>query len=85
MMSQEFPIKIELNYPIQAFGEEMRELQIKRRPTTKDLKAMDGEKGEVSKTAALMARLCDVPPSSIDQMDASDFARAAEIVGNFLS
>lgn len=83
-MSQEFPIKVELNYPIQAFGEEVRALEIKRRPTTKDLKAMDGEKGEVAKTAALMARLCEVPPSSIDQMDAADFARAAEVVGGFL-
>ena len=83
-MSQELPIKIELNYPISAFGETLKTLEIKRRPTAKDLKAMDSEKGEVSKTAALMSRLSDVPPPCIDQMDASDFARAAEVIGGFL-
>ena len=83
-MSEGFPISISLNYPVQAFGEEIAELKVQRRPTTKDLKAMDGEKGEVAKTAALMARLCDVPPSTIDAMDAADFSRAAEVVGGFL-
>ncbi|SPD73818.1 conserved hypothetical protein [uncultured Desulfobacterium sp.] len=83
-MNQELPIKIDLSFPISVFGEEVRELNIKRRPTTKDLKVMDSEKGEVSKTAALISRLCDVPPGSVDQLDASDFSKAAEVVSGFL-
>lgn len=79
------PIKIELNYPVQAFGEEIKELVIKRRPTTKDLKAMDAEKGEVGKSAALLAKLCEVPTATIDALDAADFSKAAEVIGGFLS
>lgn len=84
-MSQELPIKISLTYPVEAFGDEIKELEIKRRPTTKDLKAMDSETGEVAKTAALLAKLAEVPPATVDQMDASDFSKAADIVQGFLS
>jgi hypothetical protein len=84
-MSQEFPIKIPLTYPVEAFGEDIKELQIKRRPTTKDLKVMDSEKGEVGKTAALLAKLTEVPPATIDKMDAADFSKASDVVTGFLS
>ena len=79
------PIKIKLQYPIMAGDEKLTELIIKRRPITKDLKAMDEAKGEVGKSAALLARLADIPPSWVDQLDASDFTNAAEVIGNFLS
>jgi hypothetical protein len=46
---------------------------------------MDQEKGEVAKSAALLAQLAEVPTSWIDQMDASDFTKAAAIVSDFLS
>jgi hypothetical protein len=82
---KDFPIEISLNYPVEAFGEQISKLVIKRRPTTKDLKAMDAATGEIAKTAALVARLCEVPPATIDQMDAADFTRAADMVQDFLS
>ena len=80
----DFPIEVELSYPLTIGDEKIAKLAIKRRPLTKDLRAMDQEKGEVAKSAALLARLADVPVSWVDQMDASDFTRAAEIVGGFL-
>lgn len=79
------PIIIDLEHPIEANGEQLAKLTIGRRPTVADLKAMDGQKGEVAKTSALLAKLAGVPPSSIDQMDAGDFMRAGEVVEGFLS
>ena len=78
------PVTIKLDHPIEAGTDKITELVISRRPKTRDLKKMDEEKGEIAKSAALLATLADVPVSWIDQMDASDFMRAAEVVGNFL-
>lgn len=79
------PITIKLSHPVEAFGEQVSELVIKKRPKAKDLRAMDSEKGEVGKTAALMAQLTGVPSSTIDQLDAADFMKASEVVEGFLS
>ena len=81
----DLPVKIKLDYPIQAGDERVEELIIERRPRAMDLKVMDQEKGEIAKSAALLAQLTDTPLSWIDRMDSSDFTRAAEVVGNFLS
>lgn len=79
------PITIKLTYPIAIGDETITELTIKRRPKTKDLKAMDQAQGEVGKSAALLARLAEVPDSWIDQLDAVDFTAAASVVDGFLS
>lgn len=81
----ELPIEISLNYPIMVGDERIDKLVISRRPKAKDLRFMDQNTGEVSKSAALLARLTENPESVIDQMDASDFTHAASIVAGFLS
>ena len=79
------PIVITLKHPIEIGDEKVEKLTIKRRATAKDLRCMDQEKGEIAKSAALLARLAEVPVRWVDQMDAADFTVAAEVVGSFLS
>lgn len=74
---------IDLEYPITVDGVEVSSLAM-RRPTVADQLAFEEGKGsEARRTVALMANLCDVPPASIQQLDASDFAQLAEVLKGF--
>lgn len=74
---------IDLEYPITVDGVEVASLAM-RRPTVADQLAFEEGKGsEARRTVALMANLCDVPPASIQQLDASDFAKLAEVLKGF--
>lgn len=74
---------IDLEYPITVDGVEVSSLAM-RRPTVADQLAFEEGKGsEARRTVALMANLCDVPPASIQQLDASDFAKLAEVLKGF--
>lgn len=75
--------RIELTHPIQANGEQLSVLEL-RRPKVKDLKALDQATGEVERVSLLIVALASIPPSSVDEIDAEDFARIAEVVGGFL-
>lgn len=74
-------VKVPLRRPIQAHGEELRELTL-REPTGKDLRVMGlpfgfSAGGEVQIDAAATHRaistLAGIPPSSVDQLSAQDF------------
>lgn len=73
---------VTLKYPIKANGQVLEELTLER-PRVKHLKAADGAKGEMEKTALLISELAGIPPSSVDQIDAADFAQLAEVIGGF--
>ena len=74
---------IDLEYPITVDGVEVASLAM-RRPTVADQLAFEEGKGsEARRTVSLMANLCDVPPASIQQLDASDFAKLAEVLKGF--
>lgn len=75
---------VRLQYPIQAHGEEVTELTV-RRPRVKDLRAMDAAAGDVSKTAVLIGGLCALTPKEVDSLDAEDFAALGQVVAGFLS
>jgi hypothetical protein len=55
-----------------------------RRPTARDLRAMDKAQGEVGKSIALLATLARVPPSTIELLDAADYLAAAEVLADVL-
>jgi len=55
-----------------------------RRLKGRDLKAMDGAKGQGSMVLALIAASAGVPPSTVDQLDAEDVTAAGEVVADFL-
>jgi len=72
-----------LAYPIQAHGEEVTYLTL-RRPRVKDLKLLDAAQGDVGKTAALIGSLAGLTPKEVDQLDAGDFTRLGQAVADFL-
>lgn len=76
-------LKIALTYPIQAHGETVDALTV-RRPRVKDLRTLDEAKGDIAKTASLIGALCELTPREVDQLDAADFTRLGQAVADFL-
>lgn len=75
-------VRIDLQYPIQAHGEEITFLEMKR-PTVKQLKKISKSGDEVEKSAAMIAELAGIPPSSVDMIDAADFIAINEVIESF--
>lgn len=82
-------MKIQLKYPVSdADGTEFRELTL-RRPTVKDLKAIDEAKGEIEKAAILIGQLARgengsaLTPIAVERIDAEDFAEISEALSSF--
>jgi hypothetical protein len=74
---------ITLSKPVKAFGDEISELKL-RRPTGKDYRAIKSTH-PFGMVLELTGALADVPPSTIDQLDADDIRKVTEYVGPFLS
>lgn len=73
----------ELEYPIEVDGVEVSTLTV-RRPTVRDQLNMERRKGtEAEKGIGYFAALCEMAPSDIEAMDASDFARLGEVIQGF--
>lgn len=77
-------LKFELRKAIPVEGQEVKILEL-RRPCARDFRVMDGVQGEVAKNIALMARLADVPPSSIDALDGADYLKINAHIQSFQS
>lgn len=75
--------EIKLQCPIMVDGEEVLVLKI-RRPKGKDYRAMGNFNKPISAILDFAAVLADVPPSSIDQLDADDVQNVTEVVSRFL-
>ncbi len=73
-----------LKHPILVDGEEVTKLVLER-PKIKHLKSTDGVSGDIAKVAALVSEMAGIPPSSVDQIDAEDFAVIAQEFGSFFS
>ena len=82
-------MEVKLKYPITtADGEKCGDLSL-RRPTVKDMKSLDGVKGEIEKSAVLIGRIATsqsgarLTSNDVDMIDAEDFAAIGEIIGSF--
>lgn len=75
---------IKLNYPVQAEGRSIEEITL-RRPKARDLRKMETAKGgDIAKSIDLIANLAELPPSAIEDLDASDFQSLSDKVAGFL-
>jgi hypothetical protein len=77
-------IEVELKMPIEAHGEEITTLKL-RRPNFGDMMQMDNAKGEMAKFAKLIEVCGNIPPSSVKKIDVEDVNRIAEAIGPFFS
>lgn len=74
---------VTLREPIEINGAKIGVLTL-RRPKVRDLEAIDKIAGETAKTVALMANLSELPPQTIRELDAADFAAASKAVAEML-
>lgn len=77
------PTVITLDYPVEAGGETIRQLTL-RRPRVKDMKAMMAGENDFDQAAILVSRLSDQPLAVIENLDAADFERVNKAVADFL-
>jgi len=70
-----------LREPIKALGEEIKEVSF-RRPRAKVYRAMASMKDEASRVFALVASVCGVTPSAVEEMDLADFNAIVEAIGD---
>ena len=74
---------IELDYPIQIHGTEVRSFQM-RRPKVKD-QVLAGKMGgtDEEKEIRLFANLCEVTPENIEDLDVCDYKQIVEAYKGF--
>ena len=80
------PITIELAVPVSVDGNVITELSL-RRPKVRDLRALEeatqGKPSQLDQGAALLSLLAGIPEAAVEEMDATDFARASEVIAGF--
>lgn len=80
----EDPIVIKLKTPIQANGEEVTELRL-RKPKGKDFRVIKDVEHPFDMILDFAASLAGVPPSTMDALEAEDVKEVTEAVGGFLA
>jgi hypothetical protein len=82
-LENEIRVRLEAEVKL-ASGETTKVLTL-REPTVGDLKATDAVKGDVTKSAALLAACADLPDAVVSKMPGSDFVLVNKVIGAFLS
>lgn len=79
-------INITLRVPVSVDGNTITELSI-RRPKVRDLRKLeqtaDATPSQLDQGAALLALLAGIPDAIVEELDATDFARASEVIAGF--
>ena len=76
---------IHLDYPVIANGVVTEKFNM-RRPLVRDRLVAEKVKGsEIEKEIRLMANLCEVAPTDIENLDMADYAKLQECLTGFLS
>ncbi len=84
-MSGAMQVQIDLDYPIQVDGVEVRYLTM-RRPKVRDQKIADAQGGsDGEREIRLFANLCAVAPRDIEDLDMADYAQLQGVFADFLN
>ena len=74
-MDKRATAKIELDFPIEISGVQVKHL-VMRRPKVRDELAFSKSKADdADKAINLMASLCEVEPEALHELDSADFAK----------
>lgn len=74
--------EIKLQFPVTVDGQEYNSLHM-RRCKVKDRRLAAKQKTDEDREITLIANLCEVPPSVVDELDAVDYARLTEVLQGF--
>lgn len=77
------PSVVRLSTPITWGEEQITELRF-REPTVADMKKTDRAKGDVEKTAILIAALSGIAPPAVDRLSAKDMQACGDVISRFL-
>jgi hypothetical protein len=78
-------IKIDLKYPVHEGGVQIKTLTM-RPPKARDLVAADKtSSGDIERDVHLLAMICGVAPSTIEELDLGDYKRLQDKSQSFLS
>ena len=84
-MSGAMQVQIDLDYPIQVDGVEVRYLTM-RRPKVRDQKIADAQGGsDGEREIRLFANLCAVAPRDIEDLDMADYAQLQGVLADLLN
>lgn len=78
-----FPITIQLEYPIAVGSETISEVSIARRIQGGDMRKIDGL-GENARSLTLIGILTGLSPAIVDKIDFKDIKKISEVVESFL-
>jgi hypothetical protein len=78
-------IRVRLKAEVKLASGETTKVLTLREPTVGDLKATDAVKGDVTKSAVLLASCADLPDAVVSKMLGSDFVLVNKVIGAFLS
>lgn len=73
---------IKLQYPVTVDAVEYEELNM-RRCKVRDRRAAAKQKTDEDREITLIANLCEVPPSVIDELDSVDYAELQKVLSSF--
>lgn len=79
------PVTLKLKKPLPLEGRTVHELTIRTEITLKDMRGVATDPDPVVQTERLIAKLAEVPPSTIAEMSMEDVARVQEIIAPFLA
>jgi hypothetical protein len=74
--------EIKLKHPVVVDGVEYAALQM-RRCKVKDRRLAAKQKSDEDREITLIANLCEVPPSVIDELDTVDYSKLQEVLTGF--
>ena len=83
-MSRNVVKTLELSEPIHDAGRTIDTLEFTE-PRAGHLRVIDSTPGEVGQAIKLLAALCDLSEAAVEEMKASDFQAASEIVAGFFA
>ena len=89
-MKVELPITIDLKEPIVMTNkvgetlETINEIILSRRPKAKDFKGISLSDMQFDDVIKLISRMCNVPISTAEELDAEDFMEVQQVIMNFL-
>lgn len=75
--------KIELQYPVPFEGGELKEISIRRPKVSDVVAARKSKKDEAEQEIAMLSKLTDIPPETIETLDLADYKKLQETLSGF--
>lgn len=76
-------MEIELQFPVDFEGGQLKKIELRRPKVSDMVKARKGLKDEAEQEVALIAKLSNLPPATIEDLDVADYKKIQEVLTGF--